>query len=144
MVFNGITVKNGRCRACRGICARGQLPNAEEHPVYGRNALCLLLAGGPATVNNASRSRIAALDIALLLLSLVRPRCLRCSTPHVTMFPFLCGLTLSRCPGYATRCTPYPLLRLRICRSFLMAVTCFHRYGAQGGFFDLLPKVELA
>jgi hypothetical protein len=58
---------------------------------------------------------------AYRLLLCWRPRCLRCLTPHVVVFLFLCGSTLSRCPGYATCHTPYLLLRLSLPK-FLMAV----------------------
>jgi hypothetical protein len=80
---------------------------------------------------------------AYRLLSRRRPLCLRCSTPHVVVSPFLRGSTLSRCPGYATRGTSYPQVRLRFAEVF-DGRGGFRRYGARGGFFDLLPKVELA
>jgi hypothetical protein len=54
---------------------------------------------------------------AYRLLSRQHPRCLRCSTPHVVVFPFLCGSTLLR--GFRVMepaWTSYLLFRLSLTR----------------------------
>jgi hypothetical protein len=80
---------------------------------------------------------------AYRLLSCRRPCFLRCLTPHVVVFPFLCGSTLSRCPGYATR--PYPLYTTLVkLAEVLMAVNVSVIMTPEEDSFDLLPKVDLA